>query len=169
GVGEVARTPEELREIGFEEYVEEHLIKSGYIKGNPDDYNKEFALDTKLLFDFLEDTQPKKMERLREIYKDQYQFKVLSRLNRELNNRGMIDVLRHGIKDYGVYLDLAYFKPVSKLNDEIVRLYEKNRISVTRQEPYSTKDEKSIDMLICINGLSVVVLELKNLFTGQAY
>jgi type I restriction enzyme R subunit len=165
----VARTPEELREIGFEEYVEEYLLDSGYIKGNPDDYNKEFALDTKLLFDFLEDTQPRKMERLREIYKDQYQFKVLSRLNRELNNRGMIDVLRHGIKDYGVYLDLAYFKPVSKLNDEIVRLYEKNRISVTRQVHYSTKDEKSIDMLICINGLPVVVLELKNPFTGQTY
>ena len=163
----MARTPEELRELGFEEYVEEHLIKSGYIKGNPDDYNKEFALDTKLLFDFLEDTQPKKMERLREIYKDQYQFKVLSRLNRELSNRGMIDVLRHGIKDYGVYLDLAYFKPVSKLNEETVKLYEKNRISVTRQVHYSTKNKKSIDMLICVNGLPVVVLELKNPFTGQ--
>lgn len=165
----MTKTPVELTERGFEEYVEEYLLDSGYIKGNPDDYNKEFALDTKLLFDFLEDTQPKKMERLREIYKDQYQFKVLSRLNRELNNRGMIDVLRHGIKDYGVYLDLAYFKPVSKLNDEIVRLYEKNRISVTRQVHYSTKDEKSIDMLICINGLPVVVLELKNPFTGQTY
>ncbi|ANX01641.1 restriction endonuclease subunit R [Thermoclostridium stercorarium subsp. leptospartum DSM 9219] len=165
----MARTPEELRELGFEEYVEEHLIKSGYIKGNPDDYNKEFALDTKLLFEFLEDTQPKKMERLREIYKDQYQFKVLSRLNRELSNRGMIDVLRHGIKDYGVYLDLAYFKPVSKLNEETVKLYEKNRISVTRQVHYSTKNENSIDMLICVNGLPVVVLELKNPFTGQTY
>ena len=165
----MTKTPVELTERGFEEYVEEYLLDSGYIKGNPDDYNKEFALDTKLLFDFLEDTQPKKMERLREIYKDQYQFKVLSRLNRELNNRGMIDVLRHGIKDYGVYLDLAYFKPVSKLNDEIVRLYEKNRISVTRQVHYSTKDEKSIDMLICINGLPVVVLELKNPLTGQTY
>ena len=165
----MTKTPVELTEKGFEEYVEEYLLDSGYIKGNPDDYNKEFAIDTKLLFDFLEDTQPRKMERLKEIYKDQYQFKVLSRLNRELNNRGMIDVLRHGIKDYGVYLDLAYFKPVSKLNDEIVRLYEKNRISVTRQVHYSTKDEKSIDMLICINGLPVVVLELKNPFTGQTY
>jgi F0F1-type ATP synthase membrane subunit b/b' len=165
----VAKTPEELREIGFEGYVEEHLLKSGYIKGNPDDYNKEFALDTKLLFEFLEDTQPKKMERLREIYKDQYQFKVLSRLNRELNNRGMIDVLRHGIKDYGVYLDLAYFKPASKLNTEMLELYEKNRISVTRQVHYSTKNENSIDMLICVNGLPVVVLELKNPFTGQTY
>ena len=135
----MARTPVELREIGLEEYVEDHLLKSGYIKGNPDDYNKEFALDTKFLFEFLEDTQPKKMERLRGIYKDQYQFKILSRLNRELNNRGMIDVLRHGIRDYGVYLDLAYFKPASNLNDEIVELYEKNRISVTRQVRYSKK------------------------------
>jgi len=168
-VGEVARTPEELREIGFEEYVEEHLIKSGYIKGNPDDYNKEFAIDTKLLFEFLEDTQPEKMERLRDIYKDQYQFKILSRLNRELNNRGMIDVLRHGIKDYGVYLDLAYFKPASKLNEEMVKLYEKNRISVTRQVRYSTKNDKSIDMLICVNGLPVAVIELKNPITGQTY
>ncbi|MCG1012233.1 type I restriction endonuclease subunit R [Tepidanaerobacter sp. GT38] len=165
----MARTPEELREIGFEEYVEEHLIKSGYIKGNPDDYNKEFAIDTKLLFEFLEDTQPEKMERLRDIYKDQYQFKILSRLNRELNNRGMIDVLRHGIKDYGVYLDLAYFKPASKLNEEMVKLYEKNRISVTRQVRYSTKNDKSIDMLICVNGLPVAVIELKNPITGQTY
>ncbi|HHU63962.1 MAG TPA: type I restriction endonuclease subunit R [Clostridiales bacterium] len=165
----MARTPEELREIGLEEYVEDHLLKSGYIKGNPDDYNKEFALDTKLLFEFLEDTQPKKMEKLREIYKDQYQFKVISRLNRELNNRGMIDVIRHGIRDYGVYLDLAYFKPASKLNIETLNLYKKNRISVTRQVKYSTKNENSIDMLICVNGLPVVVLELKNPFTGQTY
>ena len=162
-------TPMELSEKGFEEYVEEHLLKSGYVKGNPNDYNKEFALDTKILFDFLEDTQPKKMDKLREIYKDQYQFKVLSRLNRELNNRGMIDVLRHGIKDYGVYLDLAYFQPDSKLNEKTVKLYEKNRISVTRQVHYSIKNENSIDMLICINGLPVVVLELKNPFTGQTY
>jgi len=165
----MTKTPKELTEMGFEEYIEEHLLKSGYVKGNPDDYNKEFAIDTKLLFEFLEDTQPEKMERLRDIYKDQYQFKILSRLNRELNNRGMIDVLRHGIKDYGVYLDLAYFKPASKLNEEMVKLYEKNRISVTRQVRYNTKNDKSIDMLICVNGLPVAVIELKNPITGQTY
>ncbi|XOQ45321.1 MAG: Type I site-specific restriction-modification system, R (restriction) subunit and related helicases [Clostridium sp.] len=165
----MAKTPEELLEKGFEEYIEEHLLRNGYVKGSPDDYNKEYALDTKLLFEFLEDTQPKKMDKLRQIHKDQYKFKILKRLNTELNNRGMIDVLRHGIKDYGVYLDLAYFQPASKLNDEIVKLYEKNRISVTRQVHYSTKNENSIDMLICVNGLPVVVLELKNAFTGQTY
>jgi type I restriction enzyme, R subunit len=165
----MSKTPEELLEKGFEEYIEEHLLKNGYVKGSPDDYNKEYALDTKLLFEFLENTQPKKMDKLRQIHKDQYKFKILKRLNTELNNRGMIDVLRHGIKDYGVYLDLAYFRPASKLNDEMIKLYEKNRISVTRQVHYSTKNENSIDMLICINGLPVVVLELKNPFTGQTY
>lgn len=165
----MAKTPEELLEKGFEEYIEEHLLRNGYVKGSPDDYNKEYALDTKILFEFLEDTQPKKMDKLRQIHKDQYKFKILKRLNTELNNRGTIDVLRHGIKDYGVYLDLAYYQPASKLNDEMVKLYQKNRISVTRQVHYSTKNENSIDMLICVNGLPVVVLELKNAFTGQTY
>jgi len=165
----MSKTPEELLEKGFEEYIEEHLLRNGYVKGSSDDYNKEYALDTKILFEFLEDTQPKKMDKLRQIHKDQYKFKILKRLNTELNNRGMIDVLRHGIKDYGVYLDLAYFQPASKLNDEMVKLYNKNRISVTRQVHYSTKNENSIDMLICVNGLPVVVLELKNPFTGQTY
>jgi len=165
----MAKTPEELLEKGFEEYIEEHLLKNGYVKGSPDDYNKEYALDTKILFEFLEDTQPKKMDKLRQIHKDQYKFKILKRLNTELNNRGMIDVLRHGIKDYGVYLDLAYFQPASKLNERTVKLYEKNRISVTRQVRYSTKNDKSIDMLICVNGLPVAVIELKNPITGQTY
>lgn len=165
----MAKTPEELLEKGFEEYVEEHLLKSGYIKGPSKNFDKEYAIDTKILFEFLEDTQAEKMDKLRQIYKDQYKLKILKRLNTELNNRGMIDVLRHGIKDYGVYIDLAYFQPASKLNDEMVKLYEKNRISVTRQVHYSAKNENSIDMLICVNGLPIVVMELKNPFTGQTY
>jgi type I restriction enzyme R subunit len=36
----MAKTPEELLEKGFEEYIVEHLLKSGYIKGNPDDYKR---------------------------------------------------------------------------------------------------------------------------------
>lgn len=163
------KTPIELSEKGFEEYVEECLLKGGYIKGNPADYDREYAIDTKMLFDFLEDTQPKKIQRFKEAYKDQYKAKILYRLNQELNNRGMVDVLRHGMKDYTANLDLAYFKPVSNLNPEMAELYSKNRISVTRQVHYSIKNENSIDMVIFINGLPVVVMELKNAFTGQSY
>lgn len=163
------KTPVELSEKGFEEYVEECLLKGGYIKGDPADYDREYAIDTKMLFDFLEDTQPKKLQKFKEAYKEQYKAKILYRLNQELNQRGMVDVLRHGIKDYIAHLDLAYFKPASGLNRETLELYRKNRISVTRQLHYSTRNENSVDMVIFINGLPVVVLELKNAFTGQSY
>lgn len=105
------RTPKELSEAGFEEYIEQHLLNNGYLKGDQADYNKDRAIDTKMLFDFLEDSQPREMDKLKAIYKDQYKFKVLSRLDSELRSRNLIDVLRHGIKDYGVKLDLAYFMP----------------------------------------------------------
>lgn len=161
------KTPAELTEKGFEEYIEASLFNNGYIQGDTATYNKELAIDTKTLFDFLEDTQPLKLQKLKDIYKDQYQFKILSRLDKELASRGMIDVLRHGIKDYGQYLDLAYFKPASSMNKEMVELYNKNRISVIRQVHYSTKNENSLDMVLFVNGLPVVVLEIKNEFTGQ--
>jgi type I restriction enzyme R subunit len=163
------RTPADLTEEGFEEYAEECLLKSGYTKGNPEDYDKDLAIDTRMLFDFMEDTQPKKVQKFKDAYMDQYKTKVLYRLNQELNQRGMIDVLRHGIKGYVANLDLAYFKPSSGLNKETIDLYNKNRISVTRQVHYSSKNENSIDMVLFVNGLPVATSELKNAFTGQNY
>ena len=159
--------PAKPTEKGFETQIEEHLLSHGYVQGSPGDFNRDFALDVRLLFDFLEDTQTDKMNKLREIYKDQYRMKIVTRLHQELNHRGLIDVLRHGIKDYGIYLDLAYFKPATSMNPDMVALYEKNRVSVTRQVRYSNVNENSVDMLLCVNGLPVVVLELKNQFTGQ--
>lgn len=163
------RTPKELSEAGFEEYIEQHLLNNGYLKGDQADYNKDRAIDTKMLFDFLEDSQPREMDKLKAIYKDQYKFKVLSRLDSELRSRNLIDVLRHGIKDYGVKLNLAYFKPATSMNKEMVESYNKNRISVTRQLHYSSKNENSVDLTIFVNGLPVVVMELKNPFTGQNF
>lgn len=162
-------TPIELWEKGFEEYVEECLLNNGYIKGNPGNYDKEYGIDTQMLFEFLEDTQPKKIQKFKEAYKEEYKFKILYRLNQELAQRGMIDVIRHGMKDYIASLDLAYFKPSSNLNYQTLELYSKNRISVTRQVHYSSKNNKSVDMIIFVNGLPIGILELKNAFTGQTY
>lgn len=169
GVNNLPKTPKDLSEAGFEEYIEEHLISNGYIKSDPKDYNKEYAIDTKMLFAFLEDSQPQKMQKLKEIYKDQIKHRIITRIDKELSKRGMVDVLRHGIKDYGEHLDLAYYRPATRMNEEMVTLYNKNRISVTRQVHYSSKNENSVDLTIFVNGLPVAVLELKNQFTGQNY
>ncbi len=47
-------------ELAFEEAIEASLLQSGYVKDNSIDYNKEFCVDEKLLFAFLQTSQPEK-------------------------------------------------------------------------------------------------------------
>jgi type I restriction enzyme, R subunit len=155
-------------EQAFEEAIEKSLIeKSGYAKGDPSDFSRELAFDSKTIFAFLKNTQPQPWEKLSEIHGSQTESKILQRLFKELDNRGILDVLRNGFVDYGVRFKMAYFKPASGLNPETIVLYNKNRLTVTRQVKYSLKNENSIDILLSLNGLPVVTVELKNQFTGQ--
>ena len=155
-------------EQAFEQAIEKSLIeKGGYAKGEPSDFSRELAFDSKTIFVFLKDTQPQSWGKLSEIHGTQVESKVLQRLFKELDNRGTLDVLRNGFVDYGVRFKVAYFKSASKLNPETIALYNKNRLTVTRQVKYSLKNENSIDMLLSLNGLPVATVELKNQFTGQ--
>lgn len=159
-------TPNMLKERAFQTVVKEYLTTvNGYFEGTNDDYNGQYAIDEKQLFLFLEDTQEKSLSKLKEIYKGQYKQKILFRLDHELKRRGMIDVLRKGIKDYGVQLDFSYFKPPTTLNEDLNELYTKNRLSVT--EELIHKEGERIDLVLFLNGLPVLAFELKNEFTGQ--
>jgi type I restriction enzyme R subunit len=155
-------------EKAFEEAIEYHLIEEGgYQKGNPDEFDRELALDMGVMLSFLKESQPDKWEKSVSIHGGVVETKILKRLQSELDNLGMLDVLRSGFTDMGVHYDTAFFKPVSGLNPDTLKLYEMNRLTVTRQVHYSLKSEKSIDMLLSVNGLPVATIELKNQFTGQ--
>ena len=91
----------------------------------------------------------------------------LKRLAAEIERRGALDVLRNGIKDSGCKFRLAYFRPASGLNEETLRLYEANIFSVVRQLRYSTKNDKSLDLVLFLNGIPIFTAELKNPLTGQ--
>lgn len=153
----------------FEDNIEQSLVsKGGYISGNNDDFEAGVGLDVKTLFKFLQDSQPQKWTQLEEIHQKETPEKVLKRLIKELDNKGMIRCIREGIDDHGVHLDLAYFKPESGLNPETIELYEKNILTVTRQVHFSVKEaDMSVDMVLFLNGLPVATVELKNPFTGQ--
>src|SRR5690554_6250407 len=161
-------TPDSLKEKSFQSLIKDYLIyDNGYIEGFNRDYDKEYAIDTKCLFDFLEITQEKSMNRLKDIYKTNYRSKIITNLDRQLRTRGSIDVLKHGIKDYGVKLDLAYFKPPTNLNPDQFILYKQNILSVTEELKY--EGDKRIDLVIFLNGIPIITMELKNSFTNQNY
>ena len=151
----------------FETAIIEHLCANGWTEGRNTDFDRALAFDPKTVLAFVQATQPKEWHKLVQFYKGETESQFVKRLFKELDLRGSLDVIRHGITDSGVKFQLAYFQPDSQLNEETIRLYDLNRLTVTRQVKYSLKNENSLDLVLSLNGLSVATVELKNHFTGQ--
>ena len=156
-------------ERGFETIIVNWLVaQNGYEQGTNDDYNKEYTIDETRLFRFLNDTQPREMAKLGVNNSDQKKRQFLNRLSGEIAKRGIIDVLRNGVKAYPADLIMFYFTPTEN-NERSKQMFEKNIFSVTRQLRYSIDASKlALDLCLFINGLPVVTIELKNHFTGQS-
>ncbi len=161
--------PDVHKEKVFEQAIEQHLLASGYLKRQPANFDQDIALDVDVLFRFLEASQPKKWEKISKVHGPQVRAKVLLRLTKEIVNRGMLEVLRHGVDDYGVHFDMAYFLPASGMNQGVIEQYEKNILTVTRQVKYRKGSDKSVDVVIGVNGFPLITAELKNPLTGQNY
>lgn len=155
------------REETFEIAIVDYLVYNGWTQGDNSHYNSELALDPTAILSFLQQSQPKEWKRLVEFYKADAEKQIIRRLVKEIDLRGMLDVVRHGITDSGIKFKLAFFEPDSRLNQETIELYKLNKLYVTRQVYYSTKNKNSIDLLLSLNGLPIATVELKNHFTGQ--
>ena len=70
---------------------------AGYVEGDPKDYDRDHALDTAKLLDFLRATQPKVVEQFDLEHDGPERLKFLNRLQGEVARRGIVDVLRNGI------------------------------------------------------------------------
>ena len=97
------------KESGLESLIVKWLVEqNGYEEGTNADYNKEYAVDETRLFRFLEDTQPKEMDKLGVFKSDAKKRQFLNRLSGEIAKRGIIDVLRNGVKVYPADLIMFY-------------------------------------------------------------
>src|SRR5579884_358069 len=160
--------PTDHTEKGFEQAIESHLLSHGYARGDASRFDPRLALDPHTLVGFLKDTQPKEWAKLSAIYGTEADAKVVQTIARDLDNRGLLDCLRHGVTDRGVKLRLAFFKPASGINPQTLALYGQNVLTVARQVHYSEKHGGlSVDLVLGVNGLPVATAELKNPFTGQ--
>jgi len=154
-------------EQDFEEHIEESFVNSGYTSSDPSIYDKTLCLIPTKLIGFIQETQPKTLEKLKIQFGTETETKLIKKVSTEIESRGVIDVLRKGVKTRGCEFKLVYFQPKSGLNPEHKDLYKQNRFTVIRQLKYSLKKENSIDMGIFINGIPIVMIELKNTLTGQ--
>jgi type I restriction enzyme R subunit len=160
--------PGQTNEKAFETYVEEILLtRGGWKSGSNAEWDKERALFPAQVFAFIQDTQPKLWAEMKALHGAGLEALLLNTLVKELDAKGSLHVLRHGFKFHGKTFRLAYFKPAHGANYEVLELFAKNRLTVTRQVPCHPNDNRTLDMGLAVNGLPVSTIELKNPGTGQ--
>jgi type I restriction enzyme R subunit len=157
------------KELAFETEICEHLAAHGwlYAPGDASAYDRARALFPADVTAWVQATQPKAWEVLVKNHGSKAEQTLLDRLKEQLDQRGTLDVLRHGVDLLGLKapLKMAEFKPALGLNPEILARYAANRLRVVRQVRYSAYHENSIDLVLFLNGLPVATAEIKTDFT----
>lgn len=160
----------QTNEFAFESYVEQILRdRSGWHTASATEWDPERALFPERIVAFIQDTQPRLWADMHALHGDGLKPLLLNTLVKELELKGMLHILRHGFKFYGKTFRMAYFKPAHGLNDEVLALYTKNRLTVTRQMPCHPSTHEMVDLLFAVNGLPIATCELKNPMTGQTW
>ena len=157
------------QEHHFEAEICAHLAANGwlYAEGDATAYDRPRALFPADLIAWVRQTQPKAWEALAKNHGASAEATLLDRVRKQLDDRGTLDVLRHGVDLIGLRqpLALAQFKPAMAMNPDLQARYAANRLRVVRQVHYSQHNENALDLVLFVNGIPVATAELKSQFT----
>ena len=158
-----------LSEKEYQRYFIDKLKINGYLERDAHNYDRLYAVDKDLLIQFLDETQPERMEKLRKVYKADTEDTIVGYINTAVTQRNgsLLNTLKRGIEISNTKLDLMYTKPATDYNKELSKLYEKNIFSV--MEEVWCSDKERIDLVVFLNGLAIMSFELKCNMAGQDY
>lgn len=168
----------DYNEKPFENEFCTHLASNGWLYSATDHepgavYDRERALIPDDVFAWLEETQPAEFAKAIKagtLAERKSRDALLDRLCKVLDTDaaqggGTLNVLRRGFKHVSTSLRTCQFKPATTMNATTTADYGRNRVRVMRQVHFSTKDNRSLDLVLFVNGLPVATLELKTDFT----
>ena len=98
-------------EKGLETILVEGLCERGWTQGKAADFLPKFGLDLEQLRTFLRTTQPAIEIQLDLSNDTATRNKSLDRIAKEITSRGIIDVLRTGVKHGPLHIDLFFGAP----------------------------------------------------------
>lgn len=177
---------DKARENVFQNDLIQQMLDNGWLLGAPKNYNRELAMYSQDLLDFVKDAT-REWEKYVKLYPNGPEKALLQRVasqlgkadpnaaNREMRTFGMPGVLRHELKDRGARIRLCQFKPEHDLNAESMAMYGKNRFRLVPELVYSPWSGNQgdaqpgarkwrLDLVLFVNGLPVVTMELKSEF-----
>lgn len=159
-----------LTEKQYQHEIMDYLqSQNGYRIRKATDFDRLFAIDRGMLFEFLNQSQPDVMAELYKIFKDDTEETIVNVINQSVTSdkSSLVEVLKSGIELSNRHLDLMYTKPATTFNKTLNKLYETNILSVM-EEVWASDDER-IDLVIFLNGFAIMSFELKCNPAGQSY
>ena len=163
----------------YEEYIERFLTTNSFgglkfesrIHQKEDKwYNKDLCIIEDEFIKFYKDTQLENYNTLLKKYGDSTNKYIISRVSQKINPKkdGVIKVLRRGVSEISIgSIKTLYFQPNRDFNKTQSENFLKNRFLLVRQLHYSPHSNKSIDIVLFLNGIPIITIELKNQLTGQ--
>lgn len=152
-------------ELTFQNHIIDQLQAQGWLVGQSASYDRERALYPEDLIAYVQQTQPEAWDKFCTVYGSEPETHLLNAAVRQLERQGTLWLLRNEIKDRGVRVKVATFKPDSQLNPELNIRYSKNILRVVPELIYSPHGyDGRIDLTLFLNGLPIATLELKSCF-----
>ncbi len=155
-------------ENAFESEIVKQMVEGkDWVEGNPEKYDRQRCLYIQDLTDFVKLTQYEEWQRLTVATGGDPTNSFVQDVSLAISQRGTLEVLRNPFDILGCRFQLIYFIPASSRNEDLIKKYQSNIMTVVRQLRYSTKNENSIDLVLFVNGIPIFTAELKNQFTKQ--
>ena len=146
------------------EYLPRH---HGFELAFSQDFDAQFAIDMRLFWQFLQTSQEAELARFQQLNPNDWQRKILERLDRQIKKNGLLHLLKKGLDIDSAHFDLLYPVPLASSGEKVKQRFGQNLFSCMRQVPYSVSSNETVDMVLFVNGLPIITLELKNHWTGQ--
>lgn len=159
-----------LSEKQYQHEIMDYLQSvNGYRIRNAAAFDRYYAMDREMLFEFLNKSQPDVMAELYKIFKADTESTIVSVINETVtaSKSSLVETLKGGIEISNRHLDLMYTKPATTFNKTLNQRYDDNIFSMM-EEVWASDDER-IDLVIFLNGIAIMSFELKCNAAGQSY
>ena len=158
------------KETLFQDHICKYLEDNHQYKpiDKTDISNSEYHINENHLIQFIKDTQEEKYNQIAENFGTDTDKEIIKAVINELGkNKPLWLIIRNGVDVKGVKLELYKPKPRSKTSQNQQISYEKNILSFKKEYYYNPITKERIDIVIWLNGLPIIVIELKHEDEGQ--
>ena len=159
-----------LSEKQYQHEIMDYLQSvNGYRIRKDSDFDRLFAVDRGMLFEFLYKSQPDTMTELSKIFKSDLEQTIVSVINEAAtsDNGSLVETLMNGIEINNHHINLMYTKPATTFNKALNQRCNDNIFSVA--EEVRASDKERVDLVIFLNGFAIISFELKCNAAGQSY